>query len=142
MDDIKIIGPMLATALQITVRFVAGRRVEKKNYLELFTEIPMNIVFLATSFLLIHLFTHDMTDKNALILFIISLIASMIVMLIYRECKDILDADETKKRILAYCLLILLSYGASLYCIYEASLKFGEKQNEVKTEINESKTIK
>ena len=139
MDDLKFIGPILATALQITIRFTTGRSIEKKNYLELFTEIPMNIIFLSTSFMLIHLFTHDTTDKSVLILFVICLIVSLIVTLIYRKCKDIMDAKETKSKILLFCFLILLNYAGSLICIYEASLKFG---NKTEPKIEQSSTVK
>lgn len=139
MDDLKFIGPILATALQITIRFTTGRSIEKKNYLELFTEIPMNIIFLSTSFMLIHLFTHDTTDKSVLVLFVICLIVSLIVTLIYRKCKDIMDAKETKSKILLFCFLILLNYAGSLICIYEASLKFG---NKMEPKIEQSSTVK
>lgn len=139
MDDLKFIGPILATALQITIRFTTGRSIEKKNYLELFTEIPMNIIFLSTSFMLIHLFTHDTTDKSVLVLFVICLIVSLIVTLIYRKCKDIMDAKETKSKILLFCVLILLNYAGSLICIYEASLKFG---NKTEPKIEQSSTVK
>lgn len=139
MDDLKFIGPILATALQITIRFTTGRSIEKKNYLELFTEIPMNIIFLSTSFMLIHLFTHDTTDKSVLVLFVICLIVSLIVTLIYRKCKDIMDAKETKSKILLFCFLILLNYAGSLICIYKASLKFG---NKTEPKIEQSSTVK
>lgn len=139
MDDLKFIGPILATALQITIRFTTGRSIEKKNYLELFTEIPMNIIFLSTSFMLIHLFTHDTTDKSVLVLFVICLIVSLLVTLIYRKCKDIMDAKETKSKILLFCFLILLNYAGSLICIYEASLKFG---NKTEPKIEQSSTVK
>lgn len=139
MDDFKIIGPILATLLQITIRFSTGRNIEKKNYLELFTEIPLNIIFLSTSFMLIHLFTHETIDKSVLTLFVICLIVSFIVTLIYRKCKDIMDAKETKSKILHFCILILVNYAVSLICIYEASLKFGNKA-EPKTE--QSSTVK
>ncbi len=139
MDDFKFIGPILATALQITIRFTTGRSIEKRNYLELFTEIPMNIIFLSTSFMLIHLFSHDTTDKSVLVLFVICLIVSLIVTLIYRKCKDIMDAKETKSKILLFCFLILLNYAGSLICIYKASLKFGNKTEPI---IEQCSTVK
>lgn len=139
MDDLKFIGPILATALQITIRFTTGRSIEKKNYLELFTEIPMNIIFLSTSFMLIYLFTHDTTDKSVLFLFVICVIVSLIITLIYRKCKDIMDAKETKSKILLFCFLILLNYAGSLICIYKASLKFG---NKTEPQIEKSSTVK
>lgn len=140
MDGLKVIGPILATALQITIRFAAGRNIEKKNYIELFTEIPMNIIFLSTSFMLIHLFSHETTDKSVLVLFVICLIISFIIMLIYRKCKDILDAKETRNQIWLFTFLLLLNYSSSLTCIYKASLKFGEKTEQ--TNIENSSTTK
>jgi hypothetical protein len=121
MENIKIIGPILAVALQVSIRFVTGRKVGNENFLELFIEIPMNIVFLSITFLLINLFSLEAIDHGVLILFVISIISSFIVILIYRECKNIIDIKETKKKILFFLLLILVNYIISLTSIFYAS---------------------
>lgn len=134
MEHIKIIGPLLILALQTTIKFVVGKRVEQKNYLELFVEMPMSIVFMSISFSLVYLLNHETTKINAVILFVSCIIAALIVVSIYRHCKDLVDINETKKKIKFFIFLMLMNYLISISCTYFASIQLIEESKQVKVE--------
>lgn len=121
MTNLKVIVPLLILALQIVMKFVVGRRIEKKNYLELLCELPTNIIFLSVSFSLVYMFLHETIKPQAVIVFIVFIIVALIVVTIFRECKFLSDATRTKCKTALLVLLIVINYPISLYCLYVAS---------------------
>lgn len=121
MVYIKVIVPLLILALQVIMKFVVGRKIEKKNYLELLYELPTNFIFLAVSFSLVFMFLHESIRPEVVILFIIFIITALIVISIFRECKDLNDAARTKSKTAILVLIIIINYLISIGCLYIAA---------------------
>lgn len=134
MANLKIIVPLLVLALQVILKFVVGRRIERRNYLELVCELPTNIIFLSISFSLVYIFQNETIKIDAVITFMVFVIVSLIVVTIFRECKQLSDATRTKTKTAVLVLLILINYPLSLECLYRASDQLMKKKNTTQTE--------
>ena len=134
MTNLKIIVPLLVLALQVIMKFVVGRRIERKNYLELICELPTNIIFLSISFSLVYIFLHETIKQESVIAFMLFVILSLIVVTIFRECKLLSDATRTKAKTALLVILIILNYPISLACLYFASEKLLNEKPIVKQE--------
>jgi hypothetical protein len=134
MTNLKIIVPLLVLALQVIMKFVVGRRIERKNYLELICELPTNIIFLSISFSLVYIFLHESIKQESVITFMLFVILSLIVVTIFRECKLLSDATRTKSKTALLVFLIILNYPISLACLYFASEKLLYEKPIVKQE--------
>lgn len=121
MTYIKVVVPLLILVLQIIMKLVVGKKIEKKNYLDLLYELPTNFIFLAVSFSLVYTFLHDTIRPEVVILFIIFIIIALVVVTIFRECKDLHDATRTKGKTAILVFIIIINYLFSVSCLYVAA---------------------
>lgn len=134
MPTLKILVPLLVLTLQVIMKFVVGRRIERRNYLELLCELPTNIIFLSISFSLVYIFLNETIKQESVIAFMLFVVLSLIVVTIFRECKHLSDATRTKGKTALLVLLILVNYPISLGCLYFASEQLLKEKPAVKQE--------
>lgn len=121
MLGIKVIIPLLALILQIVMKFVVGREVEKKSFPDLICELPTNFIFLSISLSLVYIFLHELITPLSVVIAFIFIIFSLIVVTIFRRCKNLSDAKRIKNQTLELVLLVFLNYAIALSCFYVIS---------------------
>ena len=138
---IKIIAPLLLLGLQVSLKFLVGRQIEKRHYLELICELPTNVIFLSSSFSLVLLFINNPIENMTVIYFIAILIISIIVVFIFRITKNILDLTMTVKNILWATILILFNYLVSISILYIISKEILSTNNSISQSLSNQKNI-
>jgi hypothetical protein len=121
MSNLKVEVPLLIMILQIMMKLVVHRRASLKSSLEIIYELPTNFIFLSISFSIVFIFLKEPIKSDAVILFIKLVIAAIIVVAIFRECKYLADSSLTNRKKLFLVLLILINFLISVNAIFKAS---------------------
>lgn len=121
MTNLKVVVPLLILILQIIMKLVVNRRINLKNNLDLIYELPTNLIFLSVSFSIVYIFLYESIMKESVILFIVLIIASFIVVTIFRECKYLADSVLNRKKTVLLVFLILLNFLISVKFLFKAS---------------------
>ena len=121
MANLKVVVPLLILILQIIMKLVVNRRINLKNNLDIIYELPTNLIFLSVSFSIVYIFLYESIKKESVILFIVLIIASFIVVTIFRECKYLADSVLNRKKTVLLVFLILLNFLISVKFLFKAS---------------------
>ena len=135
MGNPRVIGPFLVLVLQVAFKFLIGRKLEYKNFLDLIYELPTNIVFLSISYFLAYLILNEPVNLGSILYFLGLIAVSPFIVAGFRVCQSIGDEtpSEPKKRPVSLILLLLFNYLISTYCLVFASQHLMTKNTIPKT---------
>lgn len=119
--NLKIVLPVLILTLKVIMKLVVGRKMEFKNFLELLSELPSDIIFLAVSFAGVYVFLHDPIEPLSIIVFVSAIVVSLLVIAICRESRTISDSTISVNRAIFLSLIIALNSAISITCLFVAS---------------------
>ena len=127
MPSAKIYIPILLLAIQVLMKFFVGRKIDGRICLESLCELPTNIIFLAISFSVIYISTHEPVMQAAMMPPLFLFCVAFIVVFLFRLSKGLLDDLKAKTTIALFLFLILVNFILSIYCLSITSEKLLEK---------------
>lgn len=137
LSNARILVPTFVLLLQIILKFVVNRRIDKKNTVELINELPTNAIFLAISFSLVYIFLQESIEPKSVYTFAFFVLAALFVVSIFRECKFLIDSTGISAKIIVMICLLFINFIIALGCLYYAT---GQLMNE-KTTLKQEERI-